>query len=138
MALNPFFQQGSTAEQNLVQSLINEQLKIYGIEVYYIPRKYINTNNIIREVLQSEFKNAYPLEAYVQNYDGFDGNQDLMSKFGVRVTDELTLVISKERYESYIQPILEGLFNANESEYKLYTRPKEGDLIWFPLSDTIF
>ena len=138
MALNPFFQQGTTAEQNLIQSLINEQLKIYGVEVYYIPRKYINTNNIIREVLQSDFKDAYPLEAYVQNYDGFDGNQDLMSKFGVRVTDELTLVISKERYESYIQPVLEGLYNASESEYKLYTRPKEGDLIWFPLSDTIF
>ena len=138
MALNPFFQQGTSAEQNLIQSLINEQLKIYGVEVYYIPRKYINTNNIIREVLQSDFKDAYPLEAYVQNFDGFDGNQDLMSKFGVRVTDELTLVISKERYESYIQPVLEGLYNASESEYKLYTRPKEGDLIWFPLSDTIF
>lgn len=138
MALNPFFQQGTSAEQNLIQSLINEQLKIYGVEVYYIPRKYINTNNIIREVLQSDFKNAYPLEAYVQNYDGFDGNQDLMSKFGVRVTDELTLIISKERYESYIQPLLEALYKASASEYKLYTRPKEGDLIWFPLSDTIF
>ena len=141
MALNPFFQQGTTAEQNLIQSLINEQLKIYGVEVYYIPRKYITTNNIIREVLQSNFEDAYPLEAYVQNYDGFDGNQDLMSKFGVRVTDELTLIISKERYESYIQPVLEGLYNADElskSEYKLYTRPKEGDLVWFPLSDTIF
>ena len=88
MALNPFFQQGTRGEQNLVQSLINEQLKIYGVEVYYIPREYANTATILREVIQSEFKDAYPIEAYVQNYDGFGGSQDLMSKFGVRVTDD--------------------------------------------------
>ena len=151
MALNPFFQQGTTAEQNLVQSLINEQLKIYGIEVYYIPRIFINTNSIIREVIQSEFSNAYPLEAYLKNFDGFEGNGDLMSKFGVRVTDELTLIISTERYESYIKPILDGGVPSDSGgalmpnavgtpsvDYELVSRPKEGDLIWFPLSDTIF
>ena len=136
MALNPFFQQGTRGEQNLVQSLINEQLKIYGVEVYYIPREYANTATILREVIQSEFKDAYPIEAYVQNYDGFGGSQDLMSKFGVRVTDELSLIISKERYENYIKPLMTSAQNANN--YKLSSRPKEGDLIWFPLSDTIF
>ena len=65
MALNPFFQQGTRAEQNLVQSLINEQLKIYGVEIYYIPRDFIRTNTVIREVVQSEFTDSYPLEAYV-------------------------------------------------------------------------
>tara|TARA_R100000005_G_C5000101_1_gene206907 strand:- start:1492 stop:4026 length:2535 start_codon:yes stop_codon:yes gene_type:complete len=136
MALNPFFQQGTRGEQNLVQSLINEQLKIYGVEVYYIPREYANTATILREVIQSEFKDAYPIEAYVQNYDGFGGSQDLMSKFGVRVTDELSLIISKERYENYIKPLMTAAETANN--YKLSSRPKEGDLIWFPLSDTIF
>lgn len=151
MALNPFFQQGTTAEQNLVQSLINEQLKIYGVEVYYIPRIFLNTNSIIREVIQSEFTNAYPLEAYIQNFEGFEGSGDLMSKFGVRVTDELNLVISQERYETYIKPILDGGVPSDSGgalmpnaigtpsvDYELVSRPKEGDLIWFPLSDTIF
>lgn len=135
MALNPFFQQGTRAEQNLVQSLINEQLKIYGVEVYYIPRTFLTTNTIIREVVQSEFKDGYPLEAYIQNYEGFQGSGDLMTKFGVRVTDELNLVISKDRYESYIKPLLSS---KDIDQIKLYDRPKEGDLIWFPLSDTIF
>jgi len=151
MALNPFFQQGTTAEQNLVQSLINEQLKIYGVEVYYIPRIFLNTNSIIREVIQSEFTNAYPLEAYIQNFEGFQGSGDLMSKFGVRVTDELNLIISQERYETYIKPILDGGVPSDSGgalmpnaigtpsvDYELVSRPKEGDLIWFPLSDTIF
>lgn len=151
MALNPFFQQGTRAEQNLIQSLINEQLKIYGVEIYYIPRIFINTNSVIREVIQSEFTNAYPLEAYIQNYDGFQGSNDLMTKFGVRVTDELNLIISQERYESYIKPILDGGVPSDSGgalmpnaigtpsvDYELVSRPKEGDLIWFPLSDTIF
>lgn len=135
MALNPFFQQGTKSEQNLVQSLINEQLKIYGVEVYYIPRNFITTNSIIREVVQSEFKNSFPLEAYVENYEGFQGSGDLMTKFGVRVTDELNLIISKNRYDTYIKPILD---TADIEEVKLFSRPKEGDLIWFPYSDTIF
>jgi len=138
MALNPFFQQGTRAEQNLVQSLINEQLKIYGVEIYYIPRDFIRTNTVIREVVQSEFTDSYPLEAYVENYEGFQGSNDLMTKFGVRVTDELNLVISKERYDSYIKPLLEGKYNNDSTKVKLFSRPKEGDLIWFPYSDTIF
>lgn len=138
MALNPFFLQGSRSEQNLVQSLINEQLKMYGVEVYYIPRDYIHTNTIIREVIQSEFQSAFPIEAYVQNFDGFEGSSDLMTKFGVRVTDDLDLVISKERYESYIKPLVQAKYINDPEKVKLYERPKEGDLIWFPLSDTLF
>ena len=63
MVLNPYFQQGAKSEQNLVQSLINEQLKIYGVEIYYLPRQYATTNTVIREVIESKFNDAYPLEA---------------------------------------------------------------------------
>ena len=63
MALNPFFQQGSKTEQNLVQSLINEQLQIYGVEVHYLPRKYATSNTIIKEVVESKFDDAFPLES---------------------------------------------------------------------------
>jgi len=131
--LNPFFQQGSTSEQNLVQDLINEQLRMYGVEIHYLPRKYMNEKTILREVVQSVFDDSYPLEAYVDNFDGYADNPTLLSKFGIEQTNEVTLVISRERWETYIQPLLK-----NESNVKLTTRPKEGDLVYFPLGDRLF
>ena len=128
--LNPFFQQGSKTEQSLVQDLINEQLKIYGIECYYMPRKYITEKTVMKEVIESKFDASYPIEAYVQSYEGYDDNSVLLSKFGIQNTNEVTLVISKERYEEYIAPLL-----AAEENEKLSSRPKEGDLLYFPLGD---
>jgi len=133
MALNPFFTQGTRNEQNLLQSLNNEMIKMYGVECYYIPRKYLTTNTIIREVVQSKFDDAYPLEAYVNNYDVYQGNGRILSKFGVEVQDDINLVISKERFETYIHPLI-----RNETGIKLSTRPKEGDLVWFPLDDRLY
>lgn len=131
--LNPFFLQGSHTEQNLVQDLINEQLRMYGVEVYYIPRKIATISKVIREVIQSTFDNAYPIEAYVENYDGYDGATTILSKFGIQSTNELSLTISRERFESYIQPLVEGYSNI-----QIPSRPKEGDLIYFPLGDRLF
>ncbi len=133
MALNSYFLQGSKSEQNLIQSLINEQLTIYGVEVYYIPRRYISKNTVIREVIESQFDSAYPLEAYIDSYEGYGGQGTLLSKFGIQNVDDLTLVISRERYETYITPLIKSLPNI-----ELATRPKEGDLIYFPLGDRLF
>lgn len=131
--LNPFFLQGSKSEQGLIQDLINEQLKIYGIDVYYIPRKYITKKTIIKEVIESEFDGAYPIEAYVDTYEGYEGAGTLLTKFGVQPYNDLTLIISKERYENYISPLIK-----DQSNIELSTRPKEGDLIYFPLGDRLF
>ena len=131
--LNPYFQQGARTEQNLLQDLINEQLKMYGVEVHYLPRKYVTENTVIREVIQSTFDDAYPIEAYVENVDGYGDNPTLLSKFGIQATNELNLIISKERWENYIQPLIK-----NETNIKLSTRPKEGDLVYFPLGDRLF
>ena len=131
--LNPYFQQGARSEQNLVQDLINEQLRMYGVEIYYLPRKYMTENTVIREVIQSKFDDAYPLEAYIDNYDGYAENPVLLSKFGIEAQNEITLVISRERWETYIQPLMK-----NESNVKLTTRPKEGDIVYFPLGDRLF
>ena len=133
MVLNPFFQQGSTNEQNLVQSLINEQLQIYGVNVHYMPRKYASSNTIIKEVIDSKFDDAYPIEAYVESFDGYGENPTLLSKFGIQATNELTLTISRDRFETYISPLMK-----NESDVRLSTRPKEGDLVYFPLGDRLF
>ena len=133
MALNPYFQQGAKNEQSLVQNLINEQLRMYGVEVHYLPRKYMTETTVIREVIQSKFDDAYPLEAYVETYDGYAENPVLMTKFGIEGTNEVTLTISRERWETYIEPLMK-----NESNVKLTTRPKEGDLVYFPLGDRLF
>jgi len=131
--LNPFFLQGSNSEQNLVQDLINEQLRMYGVEVYYLPRTYITEKTIIKEVIESEFVDAYPLEAYIENYEGYEGNTTILSKFGIQSSQEISLIISQERFETYITPLIK-----NKSNIKLSTRPKEGDLIYFPLGDRLF
>ena len=131
--LNPYFTQGTRSEQNLVQDLINEQLRMYGVDIYYIPRKYMTEKTVIREVVQSKFDNALPIEAYVDNYDAYAGAGDVLSKFGIESKDEVRLVISRERYENYITPLIQG-----QSNIKLSTRPKGGDLIWFPLDDRLY
>jgi hypothetical protein len=131
--LNPFFLQGSKSEQGLIQDLINEQLRMYGVEVHYLPRKYITEKTIMREVIESAFDTAYPIEAYVENFDGYGDNTTILSKFGIQALNELTIVISKERFEEYITPLIK-----EQSNIKLATRPKEGDLIYFPLGDRLF
>ncbi len=135
MALNPFFQQGTQSEQKLVQELINEQLKMYGVEVTYIPRKIVNRDTIFTEVESSKFDDSYTLEAYVNTYEGYGGQGDIMTKFGVSIKDELTLTISKERFEDFIVPFLQ---TESDSEIVVDTRPREGDLVYFPLGSRLF
>jgi len=131
--LNPFFQQGSKTEQSLIQDLINEQLRMYGVEIYYLPREYATEKTIIKEVVESKFESAYPIEAYVDTYEGYEGQGTLLSKFGIQELDYLTLIISQERYHEYIEPLIKDIPNI-----KLSSRPKEGDLIYFPLGDRLF
>lgn len=131
--LNPFFLQGSKTEQSLIQDLINEQLRMYGVEIYYIPRKYLTTSTVIREVIESKFNNAYPIEAYVENYEGYSSNPVILSKFGIQALNELTVTLSRERFENYITPLIKNIPNI-----ELSSRPKEGDLVYFPLGDRLF
>ena len=133
MALNPFFLQGSPNEQNLIQDLVNEHLKIYGVEVTYIPRKFVRKQTILKEVQSSVFDDNFLLEAYVNTFDGYGGQGDIMTKFGVSLRDELTITISKERFEDFISPFL-----ASDDDYELATRPREGDVIFFPLGSRLF
>jgi hypothetical protein len=144
MALNPFFLNGTSTEQYLIQDLINEQLKMYGIEVYYIPRKFVKSDNILREVETSQFDDNFVIEAYLDNYDGYAPGSDLMTKFGLRLKNEINLVISKERFEEFIVPLLDGrqtgITKGTITDYDMgiVTRPREGDLIYFPLGERLF
>ena len=98
-----------------------------------MPRKYLTKFTVIKEVIQSEFDNAYPIEAYVDSYDGYGGEGTILSKFGIQEKDDLTLIVSRERFEDYITPLIKNLPNI-----ELATRPKEGDLIYFPLGERLF
>ena len=135
MALNPFFLQGSPGEQRLVQDLINEQLKIYGVDVIYIPRKFVKKQTILKEISSSKFDDNFAIEAYISNYDGYTGQGDILTKFGMSLKDEVSLVISKERFEDFISPFLDS---SDTDEIILATRPREGDLVYFPLGQRLF
>jgi len=133
MALNSYFLQGSQGEQRLVQNLINEHLKIYGVEVTYIPRKFVNKKSIIEEIQASKFDDNFSIEAYVNSYDGYSGAGDVLTKFGMSLRDEVELTVSKERFEEFIAP-----FMSASDEIDLSSRPREGDLIFFPLGERLF
>ena len=117
---------------------------MYGIDVFYIPRTFIRDATIMREVTSSSFRSYFVLEAYLENFDGYGGQGDLMSKFGIQVKDEVTLTISRERYENYIAPFLNSrmlyMMESPQDDGAMQTiqRPKEGDLIYFPLGRRLF
>jgi hypothetical protein len=128
MPRNVYFSQGTTPEKRLYEDITIEALKIYGHDVYYIPRTIVNTDAIFNEDALSKFGNAYQIEMYVENTDGFEGDGDLLSKFGVEVRDAMTLVIATRRWEELV-----GRF-----QNPVEARPQEGDLIYFPLVKGLF
>ena len=141
MPVNPFFQHGSPDEQRLVQQLVDEQIKMFGLDCYYIPRKQIVTDDILGEVQSSKFNDNYIIEAYLNNYEGYAKGSDVMTKFGINLQNEITLTISRERFEDFIAPFQfnsTNLQGALDGDIDFGTRPKEGDLIWFPLGERLF
>ena len=135
MPLSPFFLNGSPSEQRLVQDLVNEHLKLFGQDVLYLPRRIINQNTVIREITASKFDDSFRLEAYLTNVDGFGTPSDVLTKFGVRDQDEITLVVSKERYDDFITPFIKQF---PEGERANAAHPNEGDLIYLPLDNALF
>jgi len=134
MATNQYFRQGARSEQLLYEDLIIESLKMYGQDVYYIPREIVNIDEIFRDTDYSRFDDAYKIEMYIENVDGFDGEGDLFTKFGVEIRDQATFVVSRRRWKSII-----GQYeNDPDNPEKQYYRPHEGDLIFLPLSGSIF
>jgi hypothetical protein len=109
---------------------------MFGVEVTYIPRNFVNKKTIIEEVQSSRFDDNYSIEAYVNTYEGYAGGGDILTKFGMSLRDEVTLTISKERFEDFIGPFLGA--QGDEYEIELSTRPREGDLVYFPLGQRLF
>tara|TARA_A100000164_G_scaffold365527_1_gene385190 strand:+ start:22 stop:897 length:876 start_codon:yes stop_codon:yes gene_type:complete len=129
MATNSYFTQGTTGEQDLVGGLVTEQIKMFGKDVYYIPRTLVDRDSVFEEDSLSAFNGAYLIEAYIEDATGFRGDGDMFSKFGVRISDQVTFIISRERFTAAVddnaQLIVEG-------------RPNEGDLIHLPMANKTF
>ena len=127
MPLSPFFLNGSPSEQRLVQDLVNEHLQLFGQDILYLPRKIVNQDTVIREIQSSKFDDSFRIEAYLVTTDGFGTPSDVLTKFGVQEKDEVTLVVSKERYDDFITPFI-NLFP--EGERINAQSPHEGCLLY--------
>lgn len=121
--INPFVNFHNHANtQALARSLVSESVQMKGVEMYYIRREFVNFDKIFGEDLQAKFKKAYRVAMYIESFDGYSGQQDFFSKFGMQVNDEITCVISPE------------LFNKQADG----NIAKEGDLIYFPSNQSLF
>jgi len=118
-----------SGEQNLIEDLIIESIKIYGVECIYMPRTMVKEDNLFGEDVLSKFEDAFPVEMYIKSVDGFEGDGDFLSKFGLEVRDEMTLTVSRRRFSEEVH---------YEETTKESGRPAEGDLIFFPINDKIF
>ena len=126
---NLYFSAGARSEQNLYEDLIIESIKIYGQDLYYLPRDLVNVDDVFREDPVSKFNSNYLLEMYVDNADGFDGEGDLFTKFGVEIRDQVTFTVAKRRWQQTVMRYdneIQGI------------RPLEGDLVFTPFSKKIF
>lgn len=127
MATNFYFNNfTNSGEQNLIEDLIIESIRIYGHDVWYIPRTLGAKDELLNEDDLSTFDAAYMVEMYIKNVEGFEGDGDFLSKFGLQIRDSITFTIAMRKFNSEV-----GLYNEE-------VRPKEGDLIYFPLNRKIF
>jgi len=128
VATNPYISQTVRSEQNLYEDIVIESLKFYGQDVYYIPREIVNKDKVFLDDVPSRFSDAYKIEMYIENTEGFEGEGDLFTKFGIELRDQATFVVARRRWKQLIGNYLD----SNKF------RPREGDVIYLPLSKSIF
>jgi len=129
MPTNVYFSTGTTSEQKLYEDLIIEQLKIYVQDVYYLPRKIANKDTIFGEDPASTFDDSYIIEMYVDNTDGYMGEQEIIKKFGLELRDDIKFTVSKLRWETLV---------SNNTDLQESSRPNEGDIVYFPTTKAFF
>lgn len=120
---------GSAQEQKFIENLIVETIEIYGQDIYYVPRTIVNKDTVFGEDSDSKFESAKPIRAYVNNVEGWEGQGELLSKFGVRIEDKTTFIFSREKFKEHVD---------DSTTLNVEGRPNEGDLIWFPVTKHLF
>ena len=129
MATNLYFSQQVRSEQNLYEDIVIESLKMYGQDVYYLPRNLVNVDEIFNEDVTSSFNTSHKIEMYIENTEGFDGEGDLFTKFGVQIRDAATFIVSRRRWNQTVKRYDNNITSV---------RPIEGDLIYLPLTNKLF
>jgi hypothetical protein len=129
MATNLYFSQKVHSEQGLYEDIVIESLKMYGQDVYYLPRDIVNEDKVFGDDVPSRFNSSYKIEMYIENTEGFDGEGDLFTKFGVEIRDQATFVVARRRWTQTV-----NRFDNDISG----DRPREGDLVYLPLSNSMF
>ena len=130
MPTSPYFPSyygGTAGEQGLVQDLVDEQIKLFGTDIYYLPRTLI-TDGVLDDVIYNKFESQFQVEMLLQNVEGFGSPSEFISKFGLRITDEVRFVVSQRRWEEA----------SAGSTLTVPTRPNEGDLLYFPLTQDVY
>lgn len=128
MPTSPYFPSyygGYQGEQNLVQDLVDEQIKLFGTDVYYLPRTLLK-DNTLDDVIYSKFEDQFQIEMLLQNVEGFGDQAEFINKFGLKVTDEVRFTVSKRRW------------TQEATSFGLDIRPFEGDLLFFPLTKNLY
>jgi hypothetical protein len=126
---NVYFTHGTRNEQYLLEDLIIESISIWGQEFYYIPRQLVAKDDILGEDRLSQFKNAYPVDMYLENVGGFEGQGAFIQKFGLMMEQSATLTVARRTWERVV---------GKHSDVILPNRPAEGDLLYFPLTKGLF
>ena len=123
MSTSVYFSRGTQSEQWLYEDLLIEAIQIRGHEVFYLPRTLVNEDDLFGEDTLSKFSDAYSIEMWMENNEGFDGDKEILTRFGLEVRNEVTFVIARRRWEDTI---------SSDDNLIINTRPNEGDLIWHP------
>jgi len=129
MGMNPYFNPSVRSEQNLYEDITIEALEIYGQLVYYLPRTIVAEDKIFGDDIPSRFSSAYKVSMYIENVEGFDGEGDLFTRFGVEIRDEATFIVARRKWNK--------LVNRYDNDVTV-ERPKEGDLIYLPMTKSLF
>ena len=133
MAVNHYFQAGrgigNENEKRLHENIIIESLKIFGQDVFYMPRTLVNRDLIFGEDTTSKFDDSYAIEMYFESNEGFAGEQEIINKFGLEIRDDTTLVVAKRRFEEHV---------SNNNNLIATGRPNEGDIVYVPLMNSFF
>ena len=133
MPVNHYFQGGqgigNQAEKVLYEDLIIEGLKIYGNDIYYLPRTFVNRDLILGEDTSSRFDDSYLIEMYMETTEGFAGQQELISKFGLEIREDTTFMVAKRSWNYHV---------SNRANEIASSRPREGDILYMPLMNSFF
>ncbi len=139
---------GYSGENNLIDSLVIEQIGMFGLDLLYLPRENDNLDQLLHESTKSTYNMALSIPMYLKSFDGYDNSMEVLTKFGVRSADELVLVMSRSQWNAFYAPYVKSKYNAQSGrpltaendplEGQTSRRPKEGDLIYFPYDGGIF